>query len=102
MSEDTIQKNCVLTAWGMEDSWFLHGRNREPFRSNEQLAGIVRSNLHCGKPSLPPLVFSFRCYYQSDNKKRHMLLCEYIYNVCNEVSKGVCGIAVQILTELPQ
>ena len=46
-----------------------------------------------------PLVFSFTGYYQSENKKCHMLLCEHIYNVCNKGSIGVSGIAIQILQD---
>jgi hypothetical protein len=43
-----------------------------------------------------PLVFSFMGYYQSENKNCYMLLREHIYNVCDKMSTGVSGIAVQI------
>ena len=35
-------------------------------------------------------------YYQSENTKRHVLLCERLYNMCKKMSKRVSGIVVQI------
>jgi len=35
-------------------------------------------------------------YYQSENKKRHVLLCERLYTMCKKMSKRVSGVAVQI------